>query len=308
MSESHFISRRVFAQRVLSGVPSIFVGARAVFGQDAPSGGRSHGPRATEPQEIGPYHRDGAPMGTSLCTPGTPGRPLSVAGRVLAEESGAPLTDVLLDVWQADSIGKYDFQDEPPPKTPAEYRMRALMLTDGAGRYTFRTVLPGNYKTSPTFTRPKHIHYLIRRTGYEPLITQLYFEGDPFNEKDSMVRRSLIMPLRDRSGGEAGVTFDIVLQRERIPDATALKSFGDYIGEYLIDGTSNTPRVEWRGGRLVSVLGKDSVHELRYRGGTRFFDPESAAQVTFVRDEHGQVASLLVDLVSGQQVKAKKVR
>jgi hypothetical protein len=185
--------------------------------------------------------------------------------------------------------------------------MRGLMLTDDGGRYAFTSVVPGNYGSSPTQQRAKHIHYLIRRSGYEPLITQLYFEGDPWNTRDPLVKRSLIMPVRETSEGGAAVTFDVVLRREKPVDAATLRVFEDYIGEYTNPNEGVTLKIEWRAGRLVAVV-KEEVAELRPRSATSFLAAEWAAQITFVRDEQNHVVELLGDLDNGRHSRLKKVR
>ena len=64
--------------------------------------------------------------------------------------------------------------------------------------------------------RPSHIHYLVRSPGYKELITQLYFSGDPHNEKDSFIKKSLIIDLRTEKTGEGSYSagaFDVVLMK-----------------------------------------------------------------------------------------------
>jgi protocatechuate 3,4-dioxygenase beta subunit len=301
MNHLRSISRRTFTRQVLIAAPAVLLSPwQAVAALAAPKG---PGCTPTEPLELGPFHREGAPWRTALSKPGEPGRPLAVSGLVRGEDTCGPLSEVLLDVWQADAAGRYDFQDNPPPKSPSEYRLRGLLRSDRTGRYAFTSVLPGNYGS-----RARHVHYLIRRPGYEPLITQLYFQGDPRNEQDPLVRRSLIMPVRAVPGGGAAVTFDVVLRRERPVGAGTLRTFGDYVGEYADARTGDTMRVERRGSRLVAVFGRDDAAELRPRGGTRFLAAEWAAQLTFVRDEHGRVAELLGDLDDGRHARLKKMR
>ena len=88
-------------------------------------------------------------------------------------------------------------------------------LLDETGYYEYETIHPGAYKTGPETWRPSHIHYYVRATGYKPLITQLYFKGDPHNKTDEFIKESLIIELTERkvNGGviEAG-SFDIVLE------------------------------------------------------------------------------------------------
>ena len=309
MSSSRTVSRRAFTHSFLVSVPVALAGGWRIFGMKPDAGlGPPGRCTATEPLEMGPYHREGTPWRTALSKDGERGRALTVSGSVRGEDTCAPLTDALVDVWQADASGRYDFQDDPQPTTPSNFRMRGLMLTDGGGRYFFSSVVPGNYGSSPTQQRARHIHYLIRRSGYEPLITQLYFEGDPWNARDPLVRKSLIMPVRETGAGGAAVTFDVVLRREKPVDAATLRVFEDYVGEYINQGEDVVLKIEWHAGRLVAVFGKDDVAELRPRSATSFLAAEWAAQITFVRDEQNHVVELLGDLDDGRHARLKKVR
>jgi len=259
----------------------------------------------TEPNEIGPFHRDGAPWRTALVDPHEPGQQLTVRGHVIGGDSCEPLGDAVLDVWQADASGRYDFQDSPPPQTPDRYRLRGLMLTGAAGGYAFTTVLPGNYDIGRNQTRARHIHYLVQRTGYEPLITQLYFYGDPWNERDPLVRRSLIMPTRQVGTG-VQVGFDVVLRREARLDGPSLRALGEYLGEYALPDSSRGLRVQWQGGRLIASYGVYTTR-LAVDSASRFRALEWAARLTFVRDEQGTVAGLLYDGGDGSHRRLRRL-
>ena len=55
-------------------------------------------------------------------------------------------------------------------------------LSDEAGAYLFRTVVPGPYPwpNGPNDWRPAHIHFSLFGAAFgQRLITQMYFEGDP---------------------------------------------------------------------------------------------------------------------------------
>jgi catechol 1,2-dioxygenase len=255
--------------------------------------------------ELGPYHRDGTPWRKDLCAPTEAGTGLMVTGCVYGADTCEPLGDVEIDVWQADTKGHYDFQDDPPPASPAFFRMRGRLLSDRGGRYGFSSIVPGNYKAGGENFRAKHVHYLVTRSGYEPLITQLYFEGDPWNAKDPLVRKSLTMPLRPVAGGRQAMTFDLVLRRERPVDAAALRGFGDFLGEYAAGDL--LLKVAWDSGHLQAAMGSDRTG-LRFEAPNRFFAPEWAAWLTFVRDDAGQVAEVLGELDDGRRGRLKKVR
>jgi len=117
-------------------------------------------------------------------------------------------------VWHADANGHYD-NDGSSPLKPGKYRLRGRMRSMGDGRYAYNTVQPANYQVdgNPSQWRAKHIHYKISATGFEPLTTQLFFEGDPRNETDPLVEKSLVIPLKPHPIRGLMGEFDIVLAR-----------------------------------------------------------------------------------------------
>lgn len=170
--------------------------------------------RATEPNILGPFHREGAPYRAKITPPLEPGTVLLVRGRVWGLDSRKPLPGATLDIWQANADGRYDNDDPGSPPMKDSFTNRARLITDEQGRYEYETVHPGRYKIGPDEWRPAHIHYLVRARGYKPLVTQLYFKGDPMNEHDRFIKPSLIIALNEvkvtRGAYESGV-FDVVL-------------------------------------------------------------------------------------------------
>lgn len=149
---------------------------------------------------LGPFYKADAPFRSDL-TPGTSvSQPLEVSGRVVACDCKTPLAGAIVDVWQADESGGYD---------NAGYVLRGRMQTDADGRYAYSSVLPGAYLNGAQY-RPSHIHYKVSHVSAAGLITQLYFEGDPYIPQDPFVKDALVMPLSEDSGIYR-VTFDIVL-------------------------------------------------------------------------------------------------
>jgi protocatechuate 3,4-dioxygenase beta subunit len=157
---------------------------------------------ATESNIEGPFYKPGAPERSVLVEPGMKGVPLTVSGRVLNTRC-EPLPHAVLDIWQCDADGQYDNQG---------YTLRGKLQADGKGRYEFRTILPPPYKVSATRYRPAHIHLKISGAGAPVLTTQLYFEGDPWNVRDSAYRRSLTISPRDARNGGKAASFDFKLR------------------------------------------------------------------------------------------------
>lgn len=170
----------------------------------------------TEDNPAGPFYIPGAPFFTDRLAPEKlPGERLRIAGRVLGGPACTPLAGAVLDIWHANAKGFYSGLEASRPLKPEEYRLRGRIRTDAQGRYAFDTILPGNYRVDEDWVRPRHIHFIISHPGHASLTTQLYFEGDPANQTDALVKRSLIIPLKRSQGAGGAVshegTFDIVL-------------------------------------------------------------------------------------------------
>ena len=115
------------------------------------------------------------------------GERIIVSGRVL-DENGRPVPDALIEIWQANAAGRYlhkrDQHDAPlDPNFSGEGRT----VTDGHGRYQFKTIKPGAYPWGNHYNgwRPQHIHFSLFGRAYATrLVTQMYFPGDPLLEFD----------------------------------------------------------------------------------------------------------------------------
>jgi len=170
----------------------------------------------TEDNILGPFHRGGAPFRAKITPPLEAGTVRLVSGRVWAHDTKKPLASAAIDIWQADSKGRYDNDDPKNPPAKNVFKNRARLITDEAGYYEYETVHPGRYKIGENVWRPSHIHYLVRHQGYRTLVTQLYFKGDPMNKDDAFIKESLIIELKEQKVGDAAYevgTFDIVLAK-----------------------------------------------------------------------------------------------
>ena len=152
---------------------------------------------ATESTVFGPFHRLGAPelpAGGNIAHLDKKGTPTLVSGRVL-DLDGKPIAGALLDVWQAQSSGLYDSQDE----SLSELHMRGKFRTDAEGRYLVRTVRPVHYPipsdgpvgrmlraTGRHPWRPAHIHFVVSAEGYEPVTTHIFDRTDEYLESDAV--------------------------------------------------------------------------------------------------------------------------
>lgn len=172
--------------------------------------------KPTEDNILGPFHRRGAPFRGKVTPPLEPGQPLVVRGRVWGADSRRPLTGAVLDVWQANAQGRYDNDDSKNQPAANLFVNRTRLLTDESGYYEYETIKPGRYQIGEGIWRPAHIHYWVAATGYKALVTQMYFRGDPYNDKDEFIKPSLIVDAAEHRLGQGVVllaNFDIVLAK-----------------------------------------------------------------------------------------------
>jgi catechol 1,2-dioxygenase len=136
----------------------------------------------------GPYYLGNAPTRARIAGPEEPGERLSLTGRV--EDCGGPVAGVILEAWQATAAGCYVHPDDsscPERVDPEETRLWAKLVSDAEGRFAFDTIKPGVYLNGAKY-RPSHIHFRIRTpetaASSVDLVTQLYFQGDPYISGD----------------------------------------------------------------------------------------------------------------------------
>jgi protocatechuate 3,4-dioxygenase beta subunit len=129
-------------------------------------------------ERIGPVDADltrqheGEPLGERII----------VTGRVL-DEDGRPQANTLVEIWQANSAGRYiHVKDQHPAPLDPNFTGAGRVVTDENGSYRFVTVKPGAYpwKNHPNAWRPPHIHLSLFGPSFVTrLVTQMYFPGDP---------------------------------------------------------------------------------------------------------------------------------
>ncbi|SEL08865.1 protocatechuate 3,4-dioxygenase [Nitrosovibrio tenuis] len=115
------------------------------------------------------------------------GQPLIVTGRVRSP-AGKPVAGADIEIWQANAAGRYAHPDDtnPAPLDP-DFQGFGAITTGADGYYRFKTIKPSAYPIMPTRMRPAHIHFNVRGS-HDELITQMYFEGDPYNENDPFLQ------------------------------------------------------------------------------------------------------------------------
>jgi catechol 1,2-dioxygenase len=169
----------------------------------------------------GPFYRRGAPWRTQLCLIDEPGDALSISGTVTTGAECRPVADATLDIWQTNANGLYsNFFGLGARTNPRTFNLRGRMRSDAGGRYRFESIVPARYPLFWPLTRPRHIHVIVTHQRCETLTTQIFFEGDEYNEWDPWWAASLTIGLEpcvdegSRRLHQRGV-FDIALRPVR---------------------------------------------------------------------------------------------
>ncbi len=147
-----------------------------------PSGSTTADCPPTTSDILGPYYVDNPPLRTRIAAPEEPGERLLFAGRVLARDCATPLEGAIVDIWQANDDGCYSVRQNCAPNL-LNMNLRGQTLTNARGEFAFETIRPGFYLNGAQF-RPAHIHARVVTPDDEILITQVYFEGDPYIAND----------------------------------------------------------------------------------------------------------------------------
>lgn len=177
----------------------------------------------TEYTILGPFHRPDAPEYpfSANMAGNISGDAVIMKGRVMSQ-SGSPIPNAMLDVWQADAEGFYDLQ---MPDVNAMV-LRGIFHTDAEGNYSIRTIKPKYYPipddgpVGQMLTamgrhpyRPAHVHFIVSAEKYRPVTTELFVSGDPYLDSDAVfgVRESLVVPFVQNDSGFS-VDYDFVLE------------------------------------------------------------------------------------------------
>jgi protocatechuate 3,4-dioxygenase, alpha subunit len=183
-------------------------------------------PERTPYQTVGPYLHIGMTQGeygakeifsAAVADPGLAGTHVRIVGRVLDGE-GKVVPDGLVEIWQADSEGRYAHPADGRALSSNSFRGFGRCATDKDGGFAFNTVKPGPVAGPAGTIQAPHINVgIFARAVQKRLFTRIYFPGEPANAADPILalvpagRRETLMAKPDPA--KPGVLrFDIRLQ------------------------------------------------------------------------------------------------
>jgi protocatechuate 3,4-dioxygenase alpha subunit len=182
-------------------------------------------PGLTPSQTIGPFLAIGLPWpdGPQVVDPATPGA-ITIAGRVL-DGAGAPVSDALVETWQAGPDGRFDHPDDPRPgparpgRAPA-FRGFGRSATDAGGSYRIVTLRPGALPAPGGGTEAPHLDVTVFARGLlDRVVTRIYFAdepdataADPVLATVPAARRGTLIATPPPGGEPGAFRFDIRLQ------------------------------------------------------------------------------------------------
>jgi len=174
--------------------------------------------RASTSQTIGPYLRIGLEWMVieDLAPQGVAGERVRIEGRVL-DADGKPVNDAAVEIWQANSHGKYaspeDSQDKP---LDPRFRGYGRSLTDNDGNFRFRTIKPGRVPGPDGKLQAPHLAVTLFMRGLlKQLVTRVYFPDEPANADDPVLalvpaeRRATLVARRK---GDGVLEWNVILQ------------------------------------------------------------------------------------------------
>ena len=179
--------------------------------------------QATTSQTVGPYFSIGLTRlkKDNLAGPGISGERVTISGRVL-DGDGAGVPDAMLEIWQANSHGKYAHpEDAQNKKLEPAFQGYGRIPTDANGAFRFQTIKPGSVAGPDDKPQAPHIVVSVFMRGLlRRLVTRIYFPDESANAGDYVL--NLVEPARRGTlvgrkvaGQEGNLEWNVILQGDK---------------------------------------------------------------------------------------------
>ena len=182
----------------------------------------------SESTVLGPFYRENPPVlpkGASTVQKAFEGQETVYVEGYVRDADGNPIAGATLDIWEDAPNGLYENHDPDQP----DYNLRGRFETDENGHYALIALRPVPYPIPEDETagellrfmghhpnRPGHLHFILQKDGFRPLITQVYDADSDWLDSDSVfaVKESLIGKFEKAPAGadtDLLLRFDFVL-------------------------------------------------------------------------------------------------
>ena len=250
---------------------------------------------------LGPFYRPDSPVRSDLVVGDLVGDEVSLMGTIFHDDCATPLEKAKIELWHCSADQVYDNESE-------DYHFRGTTFASAEGHYKFRTQMPVPYDAGGGNYRPAHFHIMISAPGYQSLVTQLYFSGDPYLEKDESSKhpsaKSRIFEISKNDAGIVQVPFNVIMQKQIPVDVSVLNRLAGTYHENVRDRNLEFFVYEdklWLKNELFGI-------NLEYKGENIFAPPsgsDNRVEFQFMSDENGR--SALTIKTNSQDYMAVKV-
>jgi protocatechuate 3,4-dioxygenase alpha subunit len=149
--------------------------------------------KLTGSQTVGPFFHGGLMwlnIPDLVTAPDIAGERIEISGTI-RDGDGAPVPDAVLEIWQANSQGRYRHPADLQNKDlDAGFTGFSRIATDKSGGFRFRTIRPGAVPGLDGKKQAAHINItLFMRGQLTHLYTRLYFADDPAIAGDAALNR-----------------------------------------------------------------------------------------------------------------------
>jgi protocatechuate 3,4-dioxygenase alpha subunit len=145
---------------------------------------------STPSQTVGPFFSIGLERLNRVdLTEGSAGERVAIQGRVL-DGDGQPVSDAVLEIWQADANGRYHHPEQTDPQNdPTPFFGFGRIPTDDQGRFSFTTIKPGPVHGPDGKPQAPHLQISVFMRGLlKQLVTRVYFPEEPLNDSDMVLQ------------------------------------------------------------------------------------------------------------------------
>lgn len=157
-------------------------------------------------------------VGDNLVTPDATGQKVRVEGQIV-DGDGKPINDAMLEIWQADSQGRYANPRDNRALPNTQFKGFGRSATDKDGVFGFQTIKPGTVPGPNGKNQAPHIVFCIFSRGMlRQIYTRMYFADEAANASDPILalvpedRRSTLIAKKQMQGDVPVYRFDIRVQ------------------------------------------------------------------------------------------------